>query len=281
VARNDIITAKSYNNLAITGGGLINGQGEIWWENRDDFRPRTLYFSKIETALISDIAIKDPPNHCMEMYSDNTEISGVNVTAPPSTGSGNISHNTDAVDVHGQPFYIHNCNFTTGDDNVACHNNDTLVENCYFGTGHGASIGSICGEYVKNVTFNNIVFNQTTAAVRIKTDQGCDGFVKDVVYQNLVTYNVETTIDITMYYATSSDPTTVVIDNIVIKNVTAYNSKDAGEFNCVPESPCRNIQLTDVVHKTTATAWMCANAYGTASNVSPTSCLKAQADFMP
>ena len=28
------------------------------------------------------------------------------------------SHNTDAVDVHGTPLYIHNVNFTTGDDNV-------------------------------------------------------------------------------------------------------------------------------------------------------------------
>jgi hypothetical protein len=35
--------------------------------------------------------------------------------------------------VHGSPFYIHNVNFTTGDDNVAGHANHTLVEDSYFG----------------------------------------------------------------------------------------------------------------------------------------------------
>jgi hypothetical protein len=63
------------------------------------------------------------------------------------------SHNTDAVDVHGQPFYIHDSHLSVGDDNIAAHVNDTLVEDCYFGTGHGASIGSIGNGYVQNVTF--------------------------------------------------------------------------------------------------------------------------------
>ena len=38
-----------------------------------------------------------------------------------------------------------------GDDNVAVHANDTLVENSYFGSGHGASIGSLCDDWLRNV----------------------------------------------------------------------------------------------------------------------------------
>lgn len=84
----------------------------------------------------------------MEIFADFTEIYFVKVFAPPSTHTDKPSHNTDAVDVHGTPFYIHDCLFDTGDDNVAVHANDTLVENCVFGNGHGASIGSLCNDYL-------------------------------------------------------------------------------------------------------------------------------------
>lgn len=97
------------------------------------------------------------PNHVLELYCNNCELSGVRVLSPPSTGdcektdscrwpanklsvrfsfvhltflqacvdgvvcylniilSTPCSHNTDAVDVHGSPFYIHGVNFTTGE----------------------------------------------------------------------------------------------------------------------------------------------------------------------
>jgi polygalacturonase len=55
--------------------------------------------------------------------------------------------------VHGDPFYVHDCYFNTGDDNIAAHADNTLVENCHFGTGHGASIGSLCGDWLTNITF--------------------------------------------------------------------------------------------------------------------------------
>ena len=53
----------------------------------------------------------------------------------------------------GSPFYIHDCYFSVGDDNIAQHSNDTIIEDCSFGTGHGASIGSVDVGYIQNVTF--------------------------------------------------------------------------------------------------------------------------------
>ena len=52
-------------------------------------------------VIIANITIINPPNHCLELYSDYTELSGVKIFAPPSTGTSHPSHNTDAVDVHG------------------------------------------------------------------------------------------------------------------------------------------------------------------------------------
>jgi len=273
----DVITAKNYNSITITGGGTIDGQGEVWWATPDDFRPRIVYWSGTSQGLISNVLVKNCPNHCLEMYTNQGEVANVTITNPPSTGTSTPSHNTDAVDIHGQPFYVHDCHFSTGDDNIAAHNNDTLVENCVFGDGHGASIGSVCNGYIKNVTFNKITFNKTTTAMRIKTDQGCGGFVKQITYSNLEIYNVGTTVDITMYYANSSSPTTLVIDGVTITNVNAYNSSKAGDFTCVPESACHHITLKNFNHVSgSPSAFTCSNAYGTASNVTPSSCLKPE-----
>merc|ERR1711920_1040375 len=128
-----------------------------------------VYFSHTSNVLLMDVTFKDSPNHVLELHSDYTELSRVTVLSPPSesstipvNGTFGPSHNTGAVDVHGTPFYIHDCHFDTGDDNVAVHASHLLVENCYFGHGHGASIGSVGSDAaLENITFRNIFFNQT------------------------------------------------------------------------------------------------------------------------
>ena len=133
------------------------------------------------------------------------------------------------MDVHGSPFYIHNVNFTTGDDNVAVHANHTIVENSYFGTGHGASIGSLCNDYLANITFRNITFHRTTHGARIKTDSNCSGHVTDVFYEDLSMYDVAQAIDVSEFYHTpdkSQERSKFLIDNIVFKNIIVTQSSE-------------------------------------------------------
>lgn len=109
----------------------------------DIFRPHTVDFRDITHAVLSDTLYTDGPNHILELGCNYCELDGVKVLAPPSTGAcektNTCSHNTDgalaacialfrsrcpkislayantraclrwraAVDVHGQPFYIH------------------------------------------------------------------------------------------------------------------------------------------------------------------------------
>ena len=138
-----------------------------------------MYFkSSVVRAVIHNVTFVDPPSHCLEVYANWLEISHVSVLAPESIDKDDPddeSHNTDALDVHGEYMYIHHVNFTTGDDNVALHANHTLVEDSYFGTGHGASVGSCCDVWLHNLTVRNVVFNGTTAGMRIKTHPKCAG----------------------------------------------------------------------------------------------------------
>ena len=116
------------------------GKDGIW-------RPHTVDFSHVTRGLLEDTLYVNGPNHILELGCDYCELARVKVLNPPSTGdcekSDTCSHNTDAVDVHGDPFYVHGVNFSTGDDNIAGHANNTLVEDSFFGTGHGALQNSL------------------------------------------------------------------------------------------------------------------------------------------
>jgi len=281
------------SNVAIVGGGVFNGQGPKWWACRAEscWRPRLLSVSNSDHVLLQGVTWKDSPNHVLEMYSDYTELDHVTVLAPPSesthtvNGTKGPSHNTDAVDVHGKPFYIHDCHFDTGDDNVAVHESHLLVENCKFGHGHGASIGS-CGSEtaLENITFRNIVFNGTTAAMKIKTIPGSkNAYVRNCLWENLVLYNVQATVTIDMFYDHGKNKSTDFdISNITVRNVTAYGSVDhetgkkvtPGILHCQESSPCRNIRLENIRQVDSTEPFSCYNAYGSWDDVSPAPCLK-------
>ena len=233
----DIITAASVDNVAITGGGTVDGQGLVWWQHRDDFRPRMVYFHDVSQAVLQDTLYLDAPNHVLELYCDFCELARVRVLAPPSTGSdcekhNSCSHNTDAVDIHGSPFFVHSVNFTTGDDNIAAHANDTIVEDSYFGTGHGASIGSLCDDWLRNITFRNISFHGTTAGARIKSHPKCGGRVWDVTYEGLTMQGVETPIDLTQFYD-GSGASTMRFENILFKDIQVFGG--AGVANAAKD----------------------------------------------
>ena len=117
------LTFTDVTNLVISGQGVLNGQGEVWWENRNDFRPKTIVFSHCSHMKIKDITVTGCPNHCLELYGDFTEVDGISIINP-SSHADKPSHNTDGIDVHGTPFHIHDSYISTGDDNVAVHANE-------------------------------------------------------------------------------------------------------------------------------------------------------------
>jgi polygalacturonase len=139
-------------SLAITGGGLVDGNGYEWWATagKTGFRPGLVKTESVAVVLITGLTFIDRPNHNLELFSVRQEVWLVNITAwppcqdPPNSNKTFCAHNTDAVDTHNSDAAcIHDCMFSVGDDNVAIHCNNTLVEGCTFGYGHGASIGSL------------------------------------------------------------------------------------------------------------------------------------------
>ena len=262
--------------LALVGSGTVDGNGAAWWPcaKAGCARPILVLAQSVTELLIRDLLFRNSPNHQLELYAGPYEVVNVTILAPPSSGvdPSKQSHNTDGIDVHGSPAYIHNCTISTGDDHIAFHANDTLVEDCIFGTGHGTSIGSLgAGTYLKNITVRNSVYSNPTTGCHIKADTHSSGFLRDVLFQNLTMTGAGMTIEIESNYPTrgGSGVGTLAMTGITFADITSDKAAVAGALLCSSNAPCEGLSVRNVVHKDAAAGWSCAFAHGIADGVTP------------
>ncbi|KAK9010490.1 hypothetical protein V6N11_036997 [Hibiscus sabdariffa] len=90
------------DNLLIKGGGNINGNGKIWWQNSCKINkhlpckdaPTALTFSRSKNLMVQNLRIQDAQQiHVSFEKCDNVEASALTVTAPET------SPNTDGIHV--------------------------------------------------------------------------------------------------------------------------------------------------------------------------------------
>ena len=263
------------DGVALVGSGTVDGNGAAWWLQRDlPSRPNLVSMHGVTNLLVANLTFRDSPNHNLELYASPAELVGVTVEAPPSTAAASPSHNTDAVDVHGDYFWVHDCAFSVGDDNLAIHASHGLFERNAFGAGHGASIGSLGGAIaLQNITVRDTTFHGTTAGVRIKVDTQASGYLRDVTYANLTMDGVGETVSVCFFYnggggscnypgkAAPTKGMALALSNVVVQGVVSRDAGSSGQFTCAAETPCA-VSLRDVVHTgaVPSEGWACANA---------------------
>jgi polygalacturonase len=276
------IVINGGSDIALIGHGLVDGQGAVWWPcaKAGCPRPNLLTAQSVTNLLISNLTFKNSPNHNLELYASPQEVDHVTITAPDSANVPIPSHNTDGIDVHGSPAYIHDCHISVGDDHVALHANDTLVERCVFGTGHGTSIGSLgTNTFLKNITVRDCSYDGAVTAVRIKADTESSGYLHDVLYSNLSARNCQETIMLTMNYPSNSgeSESTLLISNVTFMNIIASGGsvQQSGSLFCSKDAECRNLIIQNVTHVSIPKkGWSCEYAHGSeTSNVPDVSCL--------
>ncbi|HEY3762928.1 MAG TPA: glycosyl hydrolase family 28 protein [Verrucomicrobiae bacterium] len=194
---NNFINGSGLHDLAISGEGMINGQGIPWWPYARTFgarRPIMIRLTSCTNLLIENVTLSNSPMFHIAVSGrmSNVTVRGVTIRANPSTDPVNPGHNTDACDVSGKNILIENCNVSVGDDDFTCggHTSDVLITNCTYGYGHGVSIGSPTSGGVSNITVINCTFNNTEQGIRIKSDRDRGGYVHDMKYLNLSMTNV-------------------------------------------------------------------------------------------
>jgi len=272
------ICGSNLHDIAVTGKGMIDGQGNPWWPyaktSKTAKRPRMIAFRDCTRVLVDQVKLINSPMFHIAIggKSSNVTVRNVIIRAPASTDPVNPSHNTDACDVSGNKILVQNCDVSVGDDNFTCGGgtSDVLITGCTYGNGHGVSIGSPTRGGVSNLTVENCTFTNTECGIRIKSDRDRGGILQNITYRNLkmtnvilpiliyATYNAperayrdlqKITPEIAVKYpsATVTDLTPIYRD-ITFENITAtaQPGKRAGLIWGLPEAAVTNVLFKNV-----------------------------------
>jgi polygalacturonase len=207
--------AENARNIAVTGLGLLDGNGQNWWtlfrQNRQDLkypRPKLVSFDSCYHVTLKDFSIIDAPSWTINpILCENVTIDNLNILNPAD------SPNTDGIDPEScKNVRISNCSIDVGDDciaikagteqtaeRVACEN--ITITNCTMVHGHGAVVlGSEMSGSIRNVTISNCVFQDTDRGIRMKSRRGRGGTVENIRVDNIVMERILCPFTMNLYY---------------------------------------------------------------------------------
>lgn len=263
-------------NVTITGGGLIDGRGQVWWDyvkgvkdagvlGTDHPRPMGMLIDHSRHVTVEQITFQNSGFwQIVPYYSDYLTFRNLRVLAPQRGAP-----NTDGIDPFSSSHIIIDHYYSdTGDDNIAIKSGaidspgpdspstDITITDCEFHSGHGLSIGSEVAGGVQRVHAERIKFQGTDQGIRVKSNRDRGNDISDLTFKDITMDDVRTSILISEYYprvmpdgpvaAAPVQRLTPHFHNIRIENVKSTNSDSAGVIVGLPESPVVDIQLKNV-----------------------------------
>jgi polygalacturonase len=274
-----LLLARDCENVMISGQGVIDGQGQPWWDEMrgylrarsaqqaatEQYRPRLLTLENCRRVRIEGVTLQNSPMfQCVLMRCDDVTVEGIRILAPNT--KENHAYNTDGIDpMDSHRVRIARCLIDTGDDNIALKGArdrgvaDVLIEDCEFRNGHGCSIGSGTAPFVRNVTVRRCTFETTNLGIQIKTARDRGGIIENLYCSDLMIKNVPIPIGLSLYYPGRTAPkpgeavapapviaTTPTVRDIVIRNVTVTQAEEAGRVLGLPERPIEGLVLENI-----------------------------------
>lgn len=223
------ITANGAHDIAILGSGVINGDGDAWWDafradKRMPHRPWLVRLTKCERVLIAGLTFTRSPMFHVAPNADHLTVFGIVVNTPEAP-------NTDGVDPSGSHHLIQNCWIKCGDDNVVmkpggAYCSDITIADCTFLEGHGMSVGGQSNRGLNGMVVKNCAFDSTTSALRLKADPTQGGNVENITYTNLTMQHVPYPIVFYSYYKNVGNPAAISGNNLTTPDkVKAWNAE--------------------------------------------------------
>jgi polygalacturonase len=270
-----LVSATNARNVSITGEGVIDGAGDVWWEmarkiknagvmGSDHPRPRLVVFDHCKHVVVESVTIQNSPMWQLVIYySDDVTIRNIKVLAPEH------SPNTDAIDPFSSSHVrIDHVFADVGDDNIAIKSGainspgpdepsrDITITDCTFLHGHGLSIGSEIAGGAKNIRAERIHFEGTDNGIRVKANRDRGSDVGRFVFRDIEMKDVKNAVVISEYYPKMLPPETEApqpvtrltphFHDIKIENLNATGSASAGVIVGLPEAPVRGVTLRNV-----------------------------------
>lgn len=239
-----LIYANGCENIAITGEGTFEGNGQAWWHwkrlqqeaatelcyaqsnhipvnqriygtEKAALRPSFIQPIHCKNIWIQGVTIKDGPQWMVHpVYCENVRIEAIRVISD--------GHNTDGLNPDScKNVLIQNCFFQTGDDCIAINSGmnedgwrvgrpceNIVIRDCQMTGGHGGIvIGSGMSGGVKNVYASNCQIKNTHQGIRMKAMRGRGGYVENIWVENIEINQVEReAIQVNMFYQYTTVP---------------------------------------------------------------------------
>lgn len=236
-----LIYARDCENVAITGGGTLDGQGAAWWPWK---RTQHVAAAKLYDAVLAGVPTAQRvfadegglrPSFIQTVACKNVLIEGVTLTSGPfwtihPVYSENVivrrvrvqtsGPNNDGCDPDSsRNVLIEDSFFSTGDDcvviksglnedgwRVAQPSENIVVRRLHGEAGHGGVvIGSEMSGGVRNVWVSDSDFVGTDRGLRIKSMRGRGGSIENVFYENVRHLKLRlTVVELTSSYDSST-----------------------------------------------------------------------------
>ncbi|KAJ7961919.1 putative Pectin lyase-like superfamily protein [Quillaja saponaria] len=256
------ISFQRLENLVVSGGGTLDGQGTVAWSLNDCSKnpncrtlPTTMRFDFVKNVQIHHLrSIDSKSNHFMIFGCENMNITELRILAPGD------SPNTDGIKI-GRSFNVDISRIIigTGDDCIALISGtkNVHISQVDCGPGHGISVGSL-GKYqeeedVEDIVVKNCSFHGTSDGVRIKTwASRFDVKASNLVYEDIVMNNVGNPIIIDQQYCphppcNQETASNVQISGVTYKNIRGSSRSDvAVSIRCSQSRPCKNITMEGI-----------------------------------
>lgn len=248
------ITAENAENIAITGLGVIDGQGREVANN---------FLAQIANGFIND-PLKlgrpaDRPHGILFVNCKNVTVTGINVRSAACwtftcdrctnlhidkvTVDSRAFWNNDGIDiVDCKDAVIENCFVSAADDGIClkshkaafCNDNVIVRNNVITSSASGIKFGTFGVGGFKNIqVLNNTVYDTFRSAIAIESVDG--GVTENVVVDGLKSLNTANAIFLTVGQRRGAKPSTM--ENVVIRNVYAEVPVDKPDYGYDYEGP--------------------------------------------
>ena len=223
-----LINVLNRKNVSVTGDGLVNAQGKVFWDmywnlrkeydpkglrwivDYDAKRPRTVLVSRSSDVTIKGLTLQQAGFWTVQvLYSDHVTVDGLLI----QNNIGGHGPSTDGVDIDSSSWVlIQNCDIDCNDDNFCLKagrdwdglrvNRPTeyvVIRKCIARRGSGlVTFGSETSGSIRHVLATGLRGSGTKNALNIKSATTRGGTVEDIYFENITMDNIGTFLEVNM-----------------------------------------------------------------------------------
>jgi polygalacturonase len=209
-----LINAQHLDRVRITGPGIIDGNGAVFWSafwqrrkenpectNLEVERPRLMFIDRCRDVRLTDFTARNSGFWNLHLYRcRDVLIEGVRILAP-GAGEPIRAPSSDGIDLDScQDVVVRRCYINVDDDCIALKGSkgpfadrdsdsppveNILIEDCEFAGGHGVLTCGSEATVVRRVTVRNCLVVGQNNLVRLKLRPDTPQLYEDILFENI------------------------------------------------------------------------------------------------